>query len=71
MDGSREFTAWQWTVRAAAANDDDRHGLKAGEKIGVARCRLVWWELEHGGLEEKCFGSVRKIVRYLKTDKVA
>ncbi|KAK8013313.1 hypothetical protein PG991_009584 [Apiospora marii] len=48
ITGTKEFCAWEWTLRIVADTDDPIRGLLKGKEVVLRGCSLHWWRLQPG-----------------------
>lgn len=57
LNGSKEFTAWEWTARGVVKKEMEGVPYKVGEGFEAVGVSLVWWQGE----------KIGKLVEYSKS----
>ena len=63
INGTEEFTAWEWELSIEMVADDESHGLKAGETVQWKGVSLSKWKQVGGAwkiYENHDYGSRQK-----------
>jgi hypothetical protein len=58
LNGTKEFTAWEWTAKGRMLKELPGVPYKVGQEFEAVGCSLFWWDVE----SEK----IRTLVEYSK-----
>jgi len=52
VNGTKEFSVWEWTLKFVAKENDEIRGLMRGKEMWLRGCSLHWWKVRDGGDED-------------------
>jgi hypothetical protein len=61
VNGTKEFSAWEWTAKGNIAKEMSGVPYKVGEEFKMMGCTLTWWNPKDSDV-----GSIKMMAEYSK-----
>ena len=61
VNGTKEFSAWEWTAKGTIAKEIPGVPYKLGEEFKMMGATLTWWNLKDSDV-----GSIKMMAEYSK-----
>jgi hypothetical protein len=60
VNGTKEFTAWEWTAKGKMLKELPNVPYKVGQEFDVRGCSLFWWDVQSG------YEKIKTLAEYSK-----